>query len=201
MGDRDVALAPLYAVYGKALFTEATVESDCFGDVAHNTIEEKGRQIKEQLDKEEAEELEKNNGTLDKVTEEAEQDEEKQVEEEKQPEDNVEDKAEADEKQADIEEDSESESEEEDNKGQEGANTDPLVLAWEVLDLARVMYEKDPSKGAALSEVHVTLGRIAMENGKGINSAITHMQNKMMKPSLNSNPPKDWQKPAATTDC
>lgn len=38
-------------------------------------------------------------------------------------------------------------------------------LAWEVLEVARVIYSKDPTKKTELSEVFIWLGDVCLESG------------------------------------
>jgi len=72
-----------------------------------------------------------------------------------------------------VEAEDDNEPEDEDDKAEEeeeneGAEGDEFNDAWDVLDLARVIYEKDPSPEARqkLSDVYVYLGEVSLETEK-----------------------------------
>eukprot|EP01120_Amphizonella_sp_Union-15-10_P014987 TRINITY_DN7512_c0_g1_i1.p1 TRINITY_DN7512_c0_g1~~TRINITY_DN7512_c0_g1_i1.p1 ORF type:complete len:390 (-),score=117.34 TRINITY_DN7512_c0_g1_i1:40-1209(-) len=53
--------------------------------------------------------------------------------------------------------------EDEDNKSKTEDPLDTLEIAWEVLELSRLIYSKDVTKNLELSDVHLLLGNVALE--------------------------------------
>lgn len=57
----------------------------------------------------------------------------------------------------------------EDDAEEETEDVPTLQLAWEVLELSRIIYDKEADKNASrLAEIHLLLGEINMESGKGL---------------------------------
>ena len=57
----------------------------------------------------------------------------------------------------------------EEDADEESEDVPTLQLAWEVLELSRIIYDKEADKNASrLAEVHLLLGEINMESGKGL---------------------------------
>lgn len=149
-GDKHDSLGEIYLAYGKTLLEISRDESEPLGDAVQ-------REYSSESDGEEA------NGAQDKV------------EEEKLP-------AENDEKIAEkTSEENKEEVKGEDGDGEptNGSNNDEptdLQLAWEVLEIAKLIFEQRDAAGRrSLSETLIVLGEVSLES-ENFESAVTDMK-------------------------
>lgn len=67
-----------------------------------------------------------------------------------------------------VEQDEEDEEDEEEEEGAEGSADDDFETAWDILDVARIIFEKSEDKDTKLklADVHLCLGDVSLETGK-----------------------------------